>query len=663
MANGYRALSAEEIDILLLQGCDAEDFSTIEVAEGFDPSRVRATHFSGSIKIGVLEKRISFFGGVEEPAGIYHARIHNCVIGNNVYISNIENYIANYVIEDEVVIRHIGLLAVEGESSFGNGTEAKVINESGGREVPIYDYLSAQTAYLLALYRDRGRMIENLRKMIDTYTRSVSSNMGRIGRGARLIDCSTLKNIKVGPAAVIEGANRLENGTINSCPEDPTRIGTGVIAQDFIVCSGARITDNVIIDRCFIGQGTVLGRQYSAADSIFFANCGGFHGEACSIFAGPFTVTHHKSTLLISGLFSFLNAGSGSNQSNHMYKLGPVHQGVVERGSKTTSDSYLLWPAKVGPFTMVMGRHYGNCDTGDLPYSYLIEHEDESVLVPGVNLRSVGTVRDARKWPQRDKRKANDKLDLISYNLLTPFTVQKMINGVRILTELKERSGENTRFYYYNSVKIKRKSLENGIRYYNIGIQRYLGNCLVQRLRRLEFDDMETLRNGLVSQNGFGSGQWLDVAGLVTPKELVDQLLNEIENGTISRLEELKQRFGTMYDNYTAYEWAWATRVFEEYQQVNFAEVTAEEMTDLIEKWIAVVEELDQMRCRDAEKEFALPARIGFGHDGDSHARDRDFESVIGSAQEHDFILELKQRLAQKQQTARELIQKLTALS
>ncbi|MCK4629266.1 MAG: DUF4954 family protein, partial [Sedimentisphaerales bacterium] len=114
MKNGYRALSAEEINILLLQGCDAEDFSAIEVAEGFDPSRVRATQFSGRVKIGVLEKRISFFGGVEEPAGIYHATIHNCVIGDNVYVSNIENYIANYVIGDEAVIRHISLLAGEG---------------------------------------------------------------------------------------------------------------------------------------------------------------------------------------------------------------------------------------------------------------------------------------------------------------------------------------------------------------------------------------------------------------------------------------------------------------------------------------------------------------------------------------------------------------------
>lgn len=25
-------------------------------------------------------------------------------------------------------------------------------------------------------------------------------------------------------------------------------------------------------------------------------------------------------------------------------------------------------------------------------------------LVPGINLRSVGTIRDAQKWPKRDKR-------------------------------------------------------------------------------------------------------------------------------------------------------------------------------------------------------------------------------------------------------------------
>jgi hypothetical protein len=129
---------------------------------------------------------------------------------------------------------------------------------------------------------------------------------------------------------------------------------------------------------------------------LFFSNCQGENGEACALFAGPYTVTHHKSTLLIAGMFSFMNAGSGSNQSNHMYKLGPIHQGIVERGAKTTSDSYVLWPAKVGPYSLILGRHYKHSDTSNLPSSYLIENDNTTYIAPGVNLRSVGTIRDAK---------------------------------------------------------------------------------------------------------------------------------------------------------------------------------------------------------------------------------------------------------------------------
>ena len=213
--------------------------------------------------------------------------------------------------------------------------------------------------------------------------------------------------LRFGPFCRIDGAIRLNEGSVNSCREDPVLIGPGVIMDHFIVCSGSIVTDSTLVDKCFIGQGCVLGKHYSAENSLFFANCAGFHGEACSIFAGPYTVTHHKSTLLIAGIFSFMNAGSGSNQSNHMYKLGPIHQGIMERGSKTTSDSYVLWPARIGPFTLVMGRHYKNMDTSSLPFSYLIESNDESILVPGINLRSVGTIQRCSEMAKTRQKKGS----------------------------------------------------------------------------------------------------------------------------------------------------------------------------------------------------------------------------------------------------------------
>ena len=550
MASEFRALSAEEIAELTSQGCSCDDWSNVQVAEGFDAGKVKSTHFCGHIKLGTFEKQVSFAGGVTKPAGISNATIHNCTISNNVYINHIRNYIANYIIEDDVIIENVDLLAVEGESSFGNGVEVTVVNEAGGREIPIYDNLSAHTAYIIAFYRHRPKVIEKLQKMIAAYTKSVTSSMGLLAAGAKLINCRIIKNVKVGPCSTIEGVDKLENGSVNSCPEDPVYIGPRVIAEDFIACSGSKITDGTIICKCFVGQGTVSAKQYSAENSVFFANCGGFHGEACAIFAGPYTVTHHKSTLLIAGLFSFLNAGSGTNQSNHMYKLGPVHQGVIERGSKTASDSYILWPAKIGAFTVVMGRHYRNSDTSDLPFSYLIEHEDESILVPGVNLRSVGTVRDARKWPRRDKRKAPHKLDLINFKLLSPYTIQKMLNGSQLLMNLKTTSGETSDYFTYHSVKIKSASLDRGIRFYQIGIDKFLGNCLIHRLEGKQFENVGELRAALSPQTSIGTGKWVDLAGLFAPEEAVKKMLDDIKSGAISSLAQVDETFRSMYDNY-----------------------------------------------------------------------------------------------------------------
>ncbi len=662
MTSELRQLSSEEIARLTAQGCSCPDWSKVEVADGFTAERIRTTHFCGDVKLGVFEKNVSFFGGIEKPTGISNATIHNCKIGDNVYIDGISNYIANYVIEDDAVVENIDLLAVEGPSPFGNGTEVAVVNEGGGREIPIYDHLSAHIAYVIAFYRHRPKVIERLRQMIADYTASVTCATGLVGKGARIINCRIMKNVRVGPASRIEGANRLENGSINSSREDPVYIGHGVFAEDFIACSGSRITDGAIIHKCFVGQGTELSKQYSAENSVFFANCGGFHGEACAIFAGPYTVTHHKSTLLIAGLFSFLNAGSGTNQSNHMYKLGPVHQGVVERGSKTANDSYMLWPAKVGAFTVVMGRHYRNSDTSDLPFSYLIEHEDESVLAPGVNLRSVGTVRDARKWPKRDRRKDSKKLDLINFKLLSPYTIQKMLNGSRLLRELKATSGENADYYMYNNVKITNSSLERGIRLYEIGINKFLGNCLIKQLGDRPFRDVGELQAALSPQTGVGPGKWLDLAGLLAPEEALEQILRDIEDGNIGGPEQAAEAFKSMHENYSAYEWTWAARVFEQRCGKKVVEMTADDIIGLVNKWKTAVVELDDMLYTDAKKEFVDNVQTGFGIDGDRESRKADFEQVRGILDENSFVREIEKHITAKTALGDEVIHRMEQL-
>jgi len=392
---------------------------------------------------------------------------------------------------------------------------------------------------------------------------------------------------------------------------------------------------------------------------VFFANCGGFHGEACAIFAGPYTVTHHKSTLLIAGLFSFLNAGSGTNQSNHMYKLGPVHQGIVERGSKTASDSYMLWPAKVGAFTVVMGRHYRNSDTSDLPFSYLIEHEDESILVPGVNLRSVGTVRDARKWPRRDKRKGPNKLDHINFKLLSPYTIDKMLRGSTLLRNLKATSGETSDYFTYHSVKIKNSSLDRGIELYETGIDKFLGNCLIARLQGKQFEDVEQLRAVLRPQSKLGTGKWLDLAGLFAPEEVIEKILDDIEDGTIGTLVQVSEAFGAIHNDYPIYEWAWAANLLQQRLGKTIDQITNADIIELTEKWKTAVVGLDKMLYADAKKEFDATSQIGFGLDGEEETKQSDFEQVRGTFEENSFVCEIEKHIKTKTELGDELISRL----
>ena len=642
----YRKLTAVEIETLKAQRCDASDWNEIEVTDAFSPEYVHYVRFSGSIRMGAFGKEFCLAGGIRKHSGIRYATLHNVTVGDDCCIENVKNYIANYAIGSGTFIENVDIILTDGVSSFGNGVEVSVLSETGGREVMIFDRLTAQTAYAMALYRHRPEMVARLRGMISEYVDKVSSSTGTIGRNVVIVDSGYIKNVRIGDCCKIEGASRLKNGSINSNASAPVHVGVGVIGDDFIISSGSSVEDGVTFSRCFIGQACRLGHNYSASDSLFFGNCQGENGEACAIFAGPFTVTHHKSTLLIAGMFSFMNAGSGSNQSNHMYKLGPIHQGIMERGAKTASDSYILWPAKVGAFSLVMGRHVSHQDTSDLPFSYLIEQQNTSFIMPGANLKSVGTIRDARKWPVRDKRTDPERLDQINFNLLSPYTIQKMLNGVEILKNLQQVSGVNSDAYTYQSGKIKNSSLKNGLKYYGMAIDKFLGNSLITRIQNSGASSIEELRAAFIPKSEYGEGNWVDLSGMIAPKKAVSALLNDIQTGVLDDINKVNDRFASIHASYYDYEWKWAYRVIKEYYGTDLSSVGKDTLIALVERWKKSVVGLDNLIYEDARKEFSLSAMTSFGADGDENVRKEDFMQVRGSFFEADpFVTSVKDHI------------------
>lgn len=599
----YKKLDQKHIEILKENRCSSSDWGRIFVSEGFDPALVEDAVFRDDVKIG--EK----------------TRISRAVL-RNVHI------------EDNVTIENAGTIACTGRTSFGNGHEVSVLNEAGGRELKITTRTSSQIAYLTVMYRDKKNLLAKLNDMADSFSDGVSSGMGFIGNNTRVVNCGEIINVHIGPFSVISGASSLKNGTIDSSKESPSVVGAGVIAEAFIFQKGSSVTDGAMISSCLVGEGTRIGKQFSAENSVFFANSEGFHSEVCSVFGGPYSVTHHRSTLLIAVFVSFFNAGSGTNQSNHMYKLGPVHQGILERGCKTGSYSYLLWPSRVGPFTVIMGKHYTNFDTSDFPFSYISEDNGKSVLVPGMNFFTVGTLRDGEKWPSRDRRKSEPKLDLIIFDVLSPFTAQKMIRGMTILSELYKNSDRGRDYVTHNGIRIKRLLLKTCGRYYQLALDKYLGGILIEMIER----EKPSCIRDVLKPAGTDEGQWIDVCGLICRKDRIDDLVSRVESGGIAAFDALHDALRGIHDGYRTDEWDWFLAAYKNLTGRELSGETNENLIEFLNKWEKSSLKFLSMVMGDARKEFEGSTKVGFGIDGNT---DGDFDAVRGKFEDNDFVKKL----------------------
>ena len=626
----YGLIGAVQIEVLEQNGCACGDWSRVRVGPGFDPACVHGVVLEGDVTLG----RVAQLAG---------ARLCNVIVGDDCTVRNVHGCLANLELGQGVLVENVGTIACEGASSFGNGHPVAALNEAGGRELRITTETSASIAYLTVMYRARPDLIERLDAMAAAYAASCRSERAVIGAGARIRNCGELVNVAVGPGARIDGAVSLREGTVDSSAAVPTVVGAGVIAAEFIFQKGCSVRDGVVIESTLVGEATRVGKQFSAENCLLFANSEAFHSEACSIFAGPYSVTHHRSTLLIAALFSFFNAGSGTNQSNHMYKLGPVHQGILERGCKTGSSSYLLWPSRVGAFSAIMGKHYANFDTSDFPFSYVTEEDGRSTLVPGMNYFTVGTVRDGAKWPARDRRQGARKLDLIIFDVLSPYTAQKMIRGRDRLLALHAESERGQEYVSTGGVHIKRLLLKTCARYYKLVLTKYVGDVLVRRLEATGPDTALVERLAADARGGAGESEWVDVCGLLCAKNRLTALVDGVTAGQIDTMAALHDALLAVYEAYEADEWNW---LVEHYAVINgraLADETPEELKAFLADWKEASLKLLNMVMNDARKEYEGATRVGFGIDGDA---DADFEAVRGRFDDDAFVATLNEEIA-----------------
>ncbi|MDD5992535.1 MAG: DUF4954 family protein, partial [Prevotellaceae bacterium] len=350
-----RSLTVDEIGMLERSGCRAEDWTRINVAEDFSPEYVRNVDFYGDITLGVFDKTIQIDNGFHRHTGIERAVLRDVSIGDNCLIENIGNYISRYDIGEECVISNVGTIATTENPTFGQDNQVALLNEAGAPNVVLYDGLTSQMAALMMRTASDKPVWAKIAKMVKAQVEASRPDRGTIGYSVKIANTREIVNVVVDDECEINGASLLVETTLKSSSEASIYIGHDVICENTIVQAGSSILDGAKLDNCFVGEACHIGRGFSAESSVFFANSYMDNGESCAAFCGPFSVSHHKASLLIGVETSFYNAGSATNYSNHAYKMGPIHYGTLQRGSKTASGAHILMPANVATFSMCMG--------------------------------------------------------------------------------------------------------------------------------------------------------------------------------------------------------------------------------------------------------------------------------------------------------------------
>ena len=622
-----RALREDEKNRLVNAGCRAQSWDTIRVTDDFYPDGYENVTFAGEVFLARQDARIGF--------KVKNVRLENCEIGQNVKIEDVAEGIKGYCIERDCTLRHIGRMVYDEKELCGEGTEIAPLDETGSRSLLLHRGLTAQIAYLTVFARHNPSVSTQLSSIAEQYVAEHKlGKQARIASGTVIEFAGTLANVHIPEASTLSGVKRIERATL--CH---TSIGDNVIMEDVVAMPGSVITESCMLHRCFVGEGVRMDGAFSAHDTLIFANSHLSNGEASAALLGPHTVSMHRSTLLIGSSVSFFNAGSGTNQSNHHYRLGPMHYGIMGRGCKTASNAYLLWPAVIGSFTKVVGRVMTQPDTRHFPFSELIAEGNNTKLRPAALLASIGTLRDQDKWYWRDERVHKESGDLIDYSAVPPSVVSEIYAGYNELRLLLEQRPEIER-YNVRGAAIERADLLSGIDRYRGALVLFVANTLAQWC----LDRTAALKalhaNARQKQDAL---VYYDLFGISVSEADLTRLYKQLERKKVRNVDQLAEFF-RQCDNQNRFLIPFATALLAQL----FDGTTEQRLTACLTEALKVSERTEKEVLRDAAKEQSSRVQVAYGLlPSDSGAAARELSLLKGNTDELPFI---KQMRAQREE-------------
>jgi hypothetical protein len=436
-----RELTREEIAVMEDRGCHADDWAGIQVAQDFDPFRVRRVHFRGRCVLGRCGGEVEVFPGIALATGIYDCTLINCQVGNDCLLENVR-FAANVIIDREAVLFDVGSITCSGVASFGCGQLIPLACETGGRDLPLWAELTVDEAALVARERGDRAGQQAVREAVAAYAKAVTSPVAWVRRRARVRHVERVRDAYLGISAVVDHALDLTNVAVLSSAEEVTEISGGAAVTDAVLQHGVIVTGTGIVRRSALLEHSAVDEHATVETSVIGPNTTIAKGEVTASLVGPFVGFHHQSMLIA----AYWPEGKGNVAHGAM--VGSNHNGRAPdqeiwpgEGTFFGLGSSIRFPTDFSesPYTVVSMGVSTLPQKVRFPFSLITvpaEPLDESqVQVPraynelipawGLYANAYGLVRTELKFAQRDQARRH----LIDYKVLRPALMRLVVDA------------------------------------------------------------------------------------------------------------------------------------------------------------------------------------------------------------------------------------------
>jgi hypothetical protein len=574
--SSYRGLDRSEVEALVANGNRCLDWSLVRVSAAFAPELVRNCEFAGLVRLGAIDRIVLEHHDFLAPVGITDSRIIACDIGDLCAIHDC-SYVAHYVVGDSCILLSNDEIHASNHSKFGNGIvmegegeELRVMldlmNEAGSRSVPPFRDMLSADAYLWARHREDPALLRAFTAMTDSMYDHRRGRYGTIGRGSVLKSNRIIKDVEIGEAAYVKGANKLKNLTILSSEGRRTQIGEGVELVNGIVGEGCRVFYGSKAVRFVLGTNSSLKYGARLIHSVLGENSTISCCEMLSNLIFPGHEQHHNTSFLIAALVKGQsNMAAGSTIGSNHNSRAPDGEVEAGRGFWPGLSTSVKHSSRFASFCLLSKGDYRFELDIKLPFCLVDDDgaRDRLVLVPAYwwthNLYAL--MRNEGKLLARDKRPS--KAQALEFSPFAPDTAEEMLSAIDLLESWMGKAGV-TEGEDPSEIEAPGRLTENSdrpvvVRRPRRAIEAYREMLLWYGARAVLDSlcgaDAAVLRDSLAaadSSQGERTAAWENLGGQLVPAPKLEALLRRARAGKIRDWHEMHAEYARLSVEYPA---------------------------------------------------------------------------------------------------------------